>query len=162
WLRLLGRAEIAAHHYATHIFERATYGDLIARTRPYVILNASDYGGASRFEFTQAQFDMICTDLAPFSLSRAVAASSGFPGLLNALTVDTHNGTGCPRRDPPWFANAKADQYLNPFNYRRALEYEHFKNDQSKYLHLLDGGITDNVGIRAILEGLKGQTGSVN
>ena len=162
WVHLFGRAEIAASHYAKHIFKNATYADLIKRPRPYVILNASDYGGASRFEFTQPQFDMICTDLAAFSLSRAVAASSGFPGLLNALTVNTHNDCPAGRVDPLWYANARQDQYLNKFNYRRALEYEYFKNPDSKYLHLLDGGVTDNVGVRAVLEGFEGQTGSVN
>src|SRR6266508_1933198 len=63
-----------------------------ARPRPFVIINADDMSSGNRFEFTQDQFDLLCADLRPFPIGRAVAASSAFPGLLNSMTINSYNG----------------------------------------------------------------------
>lgn len=167
WLRLLSRPEIAAHLYSDLLFHNATYADLLARKRrPFVILNTSDYRSQFQFQFTQDRFDQICVDLNSFPLSRAVAASSAFPGLLNSLTLNTFNAANgnistCPvlRPPPDWVTNGEKDQYLDRVDYRAALAYHVFSNKTNRYLHLLDGGLTDNLGLRPIYEGLK-QDGS--
>jgi NTE family protein len=164
WLRLLSRPEIAAHLWSKLLFGSATYGDLSSGTRPFIILNSSDYLSQHRFQFTQDRFDWICDDLDRFPLSRAVAASSAFPGLLNSLTLNTFNGSRCPvdRAEPQWVGNAmlQVNQFEDRPSYREALSYRAFSDSHEKYLHLLDGGLTDNLGLREIYEGLRGAAGA--
>jgi len=158
WFRLLSRPEIAANLWSKLLFDRSTFNDLARRERPFVVLNAADYVTQTRFQFTQDYFDRLCDDLNSFSLSRAVAASSAFPGLLNSMTVNTHNGKGkCPvdRPAPIWLQNARANQFENRLDYREALAYAKLSDDHKKYLHLLDGGLVDNIGLRAVYEGLR-------
>lgn len=162
WFRLLSRPEIAAQLYSDLLFHGATYADLLAKKRrPFVILNASDYRSQFQFQFTQDRFDQICVDLNSFPISRAVAASSAFPGLLNSLTLNTFNASNrsaftCPvaRPVPGWVAAGEANQYADRVDYRAALAYRAFSNPTKGYLHLLDGGLTDNLGLRPIFEGL--------
>ena len=163
WLRILSRPEIAADLWSDWIFHGASYADLVKQPRPFIVLNASDYLSQYRFTFTQDRFDLLCADLNEFALSRAVAASSAFPGLLNSLTVNTFNGKGrCPvaRPEPEWVADARKDPYGNRLSYRNALLYDKFTAENEKYLHLLDGGLVDNLGLRSIYEGLFGASGS--
>ena len=158
WLRLLSRPEIAANLWSKRLFGSATFQDLATRPgrRPFIILNASDYVTQSRFQFTQDYFDWLCADLNPFSIGRAVAASSAFPGLLNSMTVNTHNQRCGVNREPPWRANALLNQFENRQDYRAALAYDKLSDTRKRYLHLLDGGLTDNLGLRAVYEGLRG------
>ena len=127
WLKLLGRPEIAADLYSDWLFHGSTYKDLTTRPRPFVILNASDFATQERVQFTQDKFDIICNDLSTFPLSRAVAASSAFPGLLNSMTVNTFNApSACPvdRPEPSWLANARKNQFEHRPSYRQALAYD--------------------------------------
>ena len=163
WLKLFGRPEIAADLYSDWLFHGATYKDLTTRPRPYVILNASDFTSQERIQFTQDEFDIICDDLSTFPLARAVAASSAFPGLLNSMTVNTFNAPkACPvdLPEPSWLANARRNQFEHRPSYRQALAYDRLTSENKKYLHLLDGGLTDNLGLRAIYEGLLGTAGA--
>jgi NTE family protein len=164
WLRILARPEVAANLWSKLLFGRSTYKDLAARTRPFVVLNAADYVTQSRFQFTQDYFDWLCDDLNEFSLSRAVAASSAFPGLLNSLTINTFNAPGkCPvaRTDPGWLQNAReANRFENRLDFRKAATYDKLSAPDKKYLHLLDGGLVDNLGLRPIYEGLRDGAGA--
>src|SRR4029450_11274785 len=78
------------------VFHGATFATLLehARGRPYVLLNATDMTAGARFEFTQDQFDLLCSDLARVPVARGVAASSAFPILLSPMTL--HNYPGDP------------------------------------------------------------------
>lgn len=67
------RSDLAAELYDRTIFEHRPYAALVGR-RPYVILNATDPATGDRFEFTQEQFDVLGSDLAPYPVARAVAA----------------------------------------------------------------------------------------
>lgn len=85
WPRLLSphfsRIDLAAEYYDAHVFAHKTFADVPHR-RPYLILNATEADLGSRFEFTQEQFDPICSDLGPMKVARGVAASSAYPVLL--------------------------------------------------------------------------------
>jgi NTE family protein len=156
WKRLRSRIEIAADYYARNVFGNATYADLEKRTRPYLILNATDASTGARFEFTQEQFDLLCADLSKTPVARGVASSSAFPVLLNSLTVDSYNAQGgCGYRVPTWEVNALSDKNRNPWRYRRALEQRAFRDTTRKHLHILDGGLADNVGLRGVLKSLE-------
>src|SRR5262249_31654371 len=70
WFRLMrsdySRIDMAAELYDDVVFHGATFGTLLERAhgrRPYVLLNATDMTVGARFEFTQDQFDLLCSDL---------------------------------------------------------------------------------------------------
>ena len=163
WNKLRSRVEIAAARYAHELYGDATFGTLAAGRRPYLILNATDMGQSARFEFTQEQFDLLCADLSAFPIARAVAASSAFPGLLNSMTIDTYNREGCgytgPGSEGPaatdWVTVAEREGAANYRRFRAATELLAYRDPDRRHLHLLDGGLTDNVGVRSIIRSLQ-------
>jgi NTE family protein len=64
--------------YDRTMFHGATFADLKKLGRPVIAINATDLAHDSPFMFTQGNFDLICSDLAPFPIARSVAASNGF------------------------------------------------------------------------------------
>jgi NTE family protein len=117
-------------------------------------------GLGSRFEFTQDQFDWLYSDLSSYSVARAVAASSAFPGLLSPLRVHnyenppTAGGENEPRYsgEPKWLQNAIDDEDRVDYRYFRAREITSYTRDPDRpYIHLLDGGLADNIGLRGPL-----------
>lgn len=154
WRHLFSRSEIAAEYHERRIFGKATFGQLVRGPRPYLILNATDASTGARFEFTQEQFDLLCADLSQVPVARGVAASSSFPVLLNSLTIDSHNAQGCGYQEPQWVANAVNDAFTNPTRHRAALTQRAYRDSSRRYLHLLDGGLADNLGARAVTQSL--------
>ena len=160
WPRLRSRVEIAANEYANNIFGPVTFAALEQRSRPYVILNAADAATGARFEFTQEQFDLLCADLSAFPIARAVAASSAFPGLLNSMTIDSYNAAGgCGYTGPgtkrdDWVALAMNDAFVNYRRYTAARQTLAYRDPKRTHLHLLDGGLADNIGLRSVLQSL--------
>jgi NTE family protein len=157
WLRLaspsFGRSDLAAEFYDREVFGGATYADLIVRNRrPYVILNATDMTAGVPFTFVQDQFDLMCSDLAGVSLGRAVASSSAFPVLLTPLTFQSYAGP-CGYRQPAWVQLA-ADDRISRVNPRRVARAENLLSfttegpERRSYIHLTDGGVADNIGLR--------------
>ncbi|HEV8658428.1 MAG TPA: patatin-like phospholipase family protein [Thermoanaerobaculia bacterium] len=155
WLRLLSRRfsriDLATEYYDEHVFARKTFADLPTR-RPYIILNATEMDLGARFEFTQEQFDPICSDLERMKIARAVAASSAFPVLLTAVTL--RNYKGCSYEEPQWVANAMEDQFVNPTRFRTAMELRAYADPQRRFLQLIDGGVADNIGLRGPIRAL--------
>ncbi|MBU0593760.1 MAG: patatin-like phospholipase family protein [Gammaproteobacteria bacterium] len=145
-----GRIDLVAEYLDEEIFHHGTYGDLLKRgKRPFVMINASDMSLGTRFEFTQDQFDLICSDLSSFSLARAVAASSAVPLLFSPLTVRNYSGK-CDYHEP-----AQVTEKSNGTSRQiyKAAEVRSYLDSQARpYLHLLDGGITDNIGLRGMLD----------
>ena len=147
-----GRSDLAAEYYDREVFGGATYAHLIAqRRRPFLILNATDMTTGAQFSFTQDQFDLLCSDLAGVTLGRAVAASSAFPGGLTPLTFANYAGS-CNYRQPRWVELALKDRQSRA-NVRRTaradrrLSYTDTENPRA-YIHLTDGGVADNIGLR--------------
>jgi NTE family protein len=161
WIRLRSRVEIAADDYSRNVFGGATFGDLQKRSRPYLILNATDASTGARFEFTQEQFDLLCADLSPVPIARGVAASSAFPGLLNAMTIDSYNAAGgCGYTGPgtqnnDWVDLAMRDAFVDYRRYTAARQTLAYRDPTRTHLHLLDGGLADNIGLRSVLQSLK-------
>ena len=160
WQHLRSRVEIAAGDYARNIFGNATFSALQARARPYLILNATDASTGARFEFTQEQFDLLCADLSQVPIARGVAASSAFPGLLNSMTIDSFNAAGgCGYTGPgttsgDWVGLAMNDAFLNYRRYTAARQTLAYRDQTRTHLHLLDGGLADNIGLRSVLQSL--------
>ena len=68
-----GRGDLAAQYYDKLLFEGATFGDLQFRNAPLLFIQATDMVDGNCFGFTPYQFDLICSDLAEFPISRAVS-----------------------------------------------------------------------------------------
>ena len=81
-----GRSELAADYYDEILFGGATFGDLLKNKRaPAALVTGTDLSTGARFEFSQEQFDLLCSDLSPVRLARAAATSSAVPVVLSPL-----------------------------------------------------------------------------
>ena len=149
-----GRSELAADLYDEILFNGATFADLQRGNSPMIVASATDLSSGARFYFTQQMFDILCSDLSGVRLSRAAASSSGVPVVLSPVTIYNYAGT-CGYKEPPFLARiersadvarpaARALQELKELRY-----YEDGK--QRPYLHLVDGGVSDNLAVREIL-----------
>lgn len=155
WFRLAGgffdRSELAVGLYDREVFDGATFADMIAARGPMVQINATDLAASTHFTFFQPQFDFLCSDLSSFSVARAVTASSAVPGAFSPITLKNYAGS-CGYDRPAWLVEALRENKTNPRRYRAAAGLnEYFEADQRPYIHLLDGGIADNIGLRVPL-----------
>jgi NTE family protein len=143
------RIDMAAQRYDDLLFKGHTFGDLArAHQRPFIQLNSTDMSQGSRFEFTQDQFDLLYSDLSQVKIARGVAASSAFPGLLCPLTIKNYP-KAADFRLPVWVELAKGDLAVNPRRYKHAQDVDQYVHDPNKrFIHLLDGGLADNIGLR--------------
>ena len=153
-----GRSELAAELYDEILFNGATFGDLDRGTGPLILASATDISTGSRFVFTQRVFDIICSDLNAVPLSRAAAASSAVPVVLSSVTVNNYGGT-CNTITPAWAKPfiESSDPPRPAARAIRSLKAEQAFGDSvhRPYLHLVDGGVSDNVGMRAVLDALE-------
>jgi len=146
-----------------------TYGELVQRwgQAPFVILNASDMSSGQTFEFTQASFNTLCSDLGSFRVSEAVAASAAFPFLMSPVTLRNQWDAPACRDGPAPFSQQAFDDAVE----RRYVDLERFVRWRQnyalrhtydanatpppyrriEYVHLLDGGLSDNLAARALL-----------
>ena len=153
-----GRSELASELYDEILFNGATFGDLNRGTGPMILASATDISTGSRFVFHQQTFDVICSDLNAVPLSRAAAASSAVPVVLSAITIKNYGGT-CNWDLPPW-AKPFLDKDNPPRPAARAIRsirtVQSFGDSARRpYLHLVDGGVSDNVGMRGVLDALQ-------
>ena len=153
-----GRSELASQLYDEILFNGATFGDLNRGKGPMILASATDISTGSRFVFHQPTFDVICSDLSDVKLSRAAAASSAVPVVLSPITIKNYGGT-CNWTPPQW-AKLFIDNDNPPRPAARAIRS--LKNLQAygdgakrPYLHLVDGGVSDNVGMRGVLDALE-------
>jgi NTE family protein len=162
WVKLgstgWGRSELAAELYDEILFNGATFGDLDRGKGPLIIASATDISTGSRFIFNQRVFDVICSDLNAVPLSRAAAASSAVPVVLSPVTFNNYGGS-CKTITPPWLKPfLDTDNPPRPAARAiRSLKAEQAFRDSvhRPYLHLVDGGVSDNVGMRAVLDSLE-------
>lgn len=152
WVRqfspFYGRWELAAEYYDETLFHGATFGDLMNKRGPYVLINATDLSTGNRFSFSQGNFDLICSDLTRFPLSAAVTASSAVPVVFSPITLQNHAGT-CGYHGMAWLDQATSDQDSSARRRAYARQRQSFLDSKHRrYIHLLDGGISDNLGIR--------------
>ena len=141
-----GRIEIMADKLDRNLYKGASYGDLVKqRKRPYIVLNATDMSSGAHFPFTQDQFDIICGDLNAIPLARAVAASAAVPVVFSPLTLKNYAST-CTR--PIHQTLERPAAALSPRQQQRLQELRSYRDDKRRpYLHLVDGGLADNMGV---------------
>ncbi|MEP6389437.1 MAG: patatin-like phospholipase family protein [Halioglobus sp.] len=151
WLSGRGRTEMAVQEYEETVFGNATYADMRRDNAPLILINSTDLSTGVRFSFVQEYFNLLCSDLSTFPVARAVTASSAVPIVFEPVVVK--NYPDCGSAGPRWEKNlssaalrdpdiALLDQGLRQYFDRQTIQYSHF----------VDGGITDNLGLRAIHE----------
>lgn len=160
WFRLaspyFSRIDLAAELYDQTVFESASF-DALARkaTRPFLIINATNLYQGARFGFTDPQFRYLGSDIGSYPVSRAVAASSAFPFLLSPISLVNY-------AKPQGYAISEKDQNaLEDYWNNKRIYYAVYNNyiyaepnghKNHPYLHLMDGGLADNIGLRAIYD----------
>lgn len=156
WFRMaadaLNRSDLAIRLYDRTIFERKTFADLQASNGPFVMINAADIVIGDRFTFYQPQFDLICSDLSQLEVARAVAASSAVPGAFSPISLRSWAGK-CGYEPAAFFDEALHD--TSDAGRRRrhiAEQVDSYLDGRRNYIHLVDGGVADNLGLRGPLE----------
>jgi len=148
----LSRSDLASRLYDEEIFDRATFADLSAARGPRIFINATDLSSGDRMSFNQDLFDVICSDLDVLPIATAVAASSAVPVLLSPITLRNY-ANSCGYEPPAWVAEALKHPRANPRRNRSAKSFLNLQNAQRKrYIHLIDGAISDNLGLHASID----------
>ena len=155
WIRLwspyFGRAHIMAELLNEALFEHKTYADLAAlHQRPMLIIHASDMATLSRFEFNQFQFDFICSDLSQLPIADASAASAALPLVLSPISFKNFSNQ-CKYVAPAWLEQAKRGGRVGAQRANELLSY--LDAEKRPFIHLLDGGLSDNLALRGLIEG---------
>jgi NTE family protein len=153
-----GRSELAADLYDEILFNGATFGDLDRGKGPFIIASATDISTGARLPFTQQTFDVLCSDLDAVRLSRAAAASSAVPVVLSPITLNNYGGS-CGYAPPAWlkpFLDAEEPPRPAARATRHAKEEAEFGDGANRpYIHIVDGGVSDNLGMRSVLDSLE-------
>jgi len=156
WVRLsfatFDRSDLAAEYYDKYIFEGGTFGDIVARKGPLILINATDMITGTRATFIQELFDLICSDLSRFPVARAVAASSAVPVLLSPITLHNYAGT-CGYKPPKITDDVLKEHDVSKRQFHLLDDIKPYLDvKKTPYIHLVDGGIADNLGLRAVLD----------
>ena len=153
WPRLasrdFSRGDLVAEYFNKHIFDGLTFADM-RQQRPTIMLNATDMGIGAQFSFLQGYFDLICSDLSQVSVARAVTASMAFTPGFTPITLKNYNDGRCGYQTPAWVRDAlNAGVDADPLLHAAARDMTSYEViDKRPYIHLLDSGISDNMGIR--------------
>lgn len=161
---VLDSIDIAATYYDRRIFCGSSYADLIERNRrPFVVINATDVARKQTFEFTQDEFDLLGSDLATLPVAWAVAASSAFPVLFSPMRLHyypgeamkdaVHRALDAPRDTLESRRGKWAESLL--VGGRRTSDPARLDADRHKYLYLMDGGVSDNLGLHAFIRAFR-------
>lgn len=146
-----GRSQLLAQRL-DELYRGRSFGDLWARPgRPRLLVSATDLSLGSSFDFSWNQFSRICSDLSSVPLSFAVASSSAVPLVLSPMTVKNYAGS-CRQLAE----DEDAAQGGPRGDYRTRMFRSQLGSYQDAaarpYIHLVDGGVADNLGVRSLLD----------
>ena len=135
------------------VFKGATFADMFKRSRPVVWISASNVQYRLAFPFHERAFDALCSDLASYPVSEAVAASMAVPLFFAPVVLERFPGQ-CELKTPPGLLGRRDDR---DDQYRLRLALGRLFRDNldpkaGRFLKLVDGGLTDNLGLVAILQ----------
>jgi NTE family protein len=134
-----------------NLFRNATYADVLKRGRPVLWINASDIYNRTPFVFSPTTFAALCSDLRTFPLSEAVSASAAVP-LVFAPIVIRNYANRCDTPVPQWAERALANPNAPSVLRANAEAIKRYREKKEvEYVKLLDGGLTDNLGLTGLL-----------
>jgi NTE family protein len=155
WFRLaspyFNRSDIEAEYFDDILFQGATFNDLDP-AGPDLWLQATDIIDGHYFPFSRLHFAILCSDRDRFPLARAVAASASFPGPFGAITLRNYAGE-CGYQSLPAMEDILREKDASSRAYRLGEQMRSYLRWKDKpYVHLVDGGISDNLGVRGYLD----------
>jgi NTE family protein len=115
-----------------------------------LVVNATDLTLGSRFEFTQNQFDLLYSDLNTCPLGFSVAASAAFPGLLTPVALKDFQ-QGDENQLPPWARVVLKNPDPDDISYLKAKNMATYVYPGRPHIQLVDGGVSDNLGLLPVL-----------
>jgi NTE family protein len=155
-----GRSDMLAEDFDSFM-QHKTYADLIDRgTRPFVMINTTDLAQGNQFSFVQDHFDYLYSDLSTYPLSRAMAASAAVPGVLSTMSL-TNYEQGEDYIHPNWITYALTNTKQGSTMHTLASDTSTYLNPKHKYLHLVDGGVSDNLGLLPIVRSVLDMPGAI-
>jgi NTE family protein len=155
WFRIaspyFSRIDLAAELYDEHVFDHKQMSDLQKQGRPYVMINATNLESGARFSFLPLYFDAMGSDLGSYPVARAVAASSAFPFLLSPISLANYPESK-GYTTPWWYDGALESLHVARYRYEAATSLSYYLDKSNKYVHLMDGGLSDNIGARSVYD----------
>ncbi|WP_220124109.1 patatin-like phospholipase family protein [Enterobacter cloacae] len=147
-----GRTHILAHRF-DELYEGMTFGDVRKNPKaPSLLITATDLTTGAPFDFTPEQFSLICSDLNSVPLSFAVASSSAVPIILSPMTLRNFSDRcGKALFPPDGEASSSTDFRIQLL---RQSTDGYLDAKARPYIHLVDGGVSDNLGIRLMIDRL--------
>nr|WP_235206000.1 patatin-like phospholipase family protein [Cupriavidus sp. SK-4] len=123
---------------------------MFRRGKPIVWINATNVYYRVAFPFSQLAFDALCSDLASFPVSEAVAASMAVPLFFAPIVLQKHpEACSAPL---PNLDHAQAPGRSLLLGALANAVRRHRDTSKGKYIKLVDGGVTDNYGLATILQ----------
>jgi NTE family protein len=150
-----GTNDYMAGVYDRLMFHGATYEDLLKKGRPIVSITATDIANGATFPFLGTNFGLLCSDLNSYPIASAVAASNAFPVLFSPVTLRNY-AERCQGLRPPLASapSATLPETESASARRRELARLHdvyADTARTRWVHLADGGIADNLALRGLL-----------
>jgi NTE family protein len=129
-----------------NLYEHATFKSLLGQRRPYIWINASDIYNRTPFVFGRVIFGALCSDLADYPISLAVAASAAVPVIFAPVVIQSFPGN-CTIPLPEWVQRVRSDPDAPPLLRLFADAMARYHSGEVRYVKLLDGGMVDNYGL---------------
>lgn len=152
WSNNYARSDLIADWFDREVFGKATFSDLVRKRGAGVIINATDLTRGAPFSFIADQFSLICSDLGSVRLARAAVASAAVPVLFSPVSFRNYAGQ-CGYDVPDW---VKVEQNAPDLRTRRGQRAEvinsYLDSAERPFIHLVDGGLSDNLGLRAVID----------
>lgn len=129
-----------------NLFHGATYAEVLKPGHPQLWINASDIYNRTTFIYNTVNFGALCSDLRRYPLSEAVAASAALPLVFAPIVIENY-ADRCQFNTPDWVYSA--DRPGAPAILRASADAikRYREKTDVKFVKLLDGGMTDNLGL---------------
>lgn len=150
WLSSLGITDRASGMYADAGFGQHTFGDMLKNGPPFIAINATDLTKGTRFTFIQDYFSLICSDINSYPVAHGVAASAAVPVIFNPVVI--RNYDNCDLANSSEFLNRAENRGRLTVRDSARAGSSYALKEERPYVHLVDGGISDNLGLRLISE----------
>jgi NTE family protein len=129
-----------------NLFQGATYADVLKPGKPQLWINASDIYNRTTFIYNTVNFGALCSDLRSYPLSEAVAASAAVPFIFAPIVIQNY-ADKCQFEAPDWVSSADRPGAPAILRASAAAIQRYREKSDVKFVKLLDGGMTDNLGL---------------
>ncbi len=133
-----------------NLFHGATFADVLKPGHPQLWINASDIYNRTPFIYNSVNFGALCSDLRSYPLSEAVSASAAVPFIFAPIVIENY-ADRCNFNAPDWVDSASRPGAPAILRASAAAVQRYREKTDVKFVKLLDGGMTDNLGLSGLL-----------